>query len=98
MKEKPSKLGNVVFALTHPLLMLQAIDSQIAVKMGIESPPPGNKIEDFYNLSKVEAAKIVQETKKMEQTKIPNMVWSPEDQQRMADGKMPKGHPEHNSI
>ena len=79
----------MLFAVIHPILIFKAIDRQIMAKIEHEAPPHGIPIEDFIEVSIIDAAITIKTQKN------PNIIWSENDQQRMSEGKMPKGTPLH---
>ena len=92
MKEKSPKIKNLLFSVTHPILILKAIDRQIAAVQESKSPPRGITIEDFANMSLIEAAKTLRPQNE------PHIIWSESDQQRMAKGQLPKSPPQHLNL
>jgi len=90
------RIENALYATLHPIKSITTKRKQIAVGIELSSPPPGSTIEEFPELGLKEAVKLLYP--KVQKGDVPLSAWSPEDQKRLKDGKLPKGVPEHNNV
>lgn len=93
MKEKNPNSSTIPFVITHPILIINTLIRQTMVKIEHEAPPHGISIEDFADMPIIEAAKTIQKA-----NNTPNIIWSKSDQQRMANGELPKNPPQHLNL
>ncbi|MFC1727791.1 hypothetical protein ACFL0Y_04675 [Patescibacteria group bacterium] len=91
-------VADAAFLATHPTTSLKAFRRQITVAMETEAPPPGHTFESFSDLSTAGAARAIWDAERLEREGVPLDAWSEEDQQRLQEGKLPKGYPEHPNI
>ena len=80
-----------LFSIFHPIGAIRARVRQVGVAIEHASPPPGSSIEDYPNLSVKEAARLLKGG-------VPLSAWSKSDQERLACGERPVGHPEHPNV
>lgn len=96
--EKPSKLQDVIFVATHPVLSIRAAVRRLTVATELESPPHTSTFEEFPNLSLAEAGKMIKKADERFAGGVPKSAWSKTGQERMARGERPLGHPEHPNV
>jgi len=87
--------NEILFCLIHPIQAIRAKERQTAVAIEHSSPPTGSSIEEFPNLPIHVAANILFPPPT---SGVPLEAWSQKDQQRLANGELPKGHPEHPNV
>ena len=96
--EIPTKIENALFVATHPVLSLRAKVRQLFVAIEHEAPPQGITFEEFPELSLADAARAIMAAEENSRGGVPKNAWSKTDQERMARGERPLGHPEHPNI
>lgn len=88
-----------LFIATHPIACIRAASRQAMVAMEHEASPASSTIEEFPNLTVVQAARLmVDEQKALFAGGVPKRAWSQEDQRRMERAELPNGHPEHPNV
>ena len=96
--ELPTRIKDALFVATHPLLSVRAKVRQVFVAIEHEAPPQGINLEEFPELSLADATRAMITAGKKETGGVPKNAWSKTDQERMARGERPLGHPEHPNI
>ena len=88
--------NDYLFIAAHPIACIKAARRQAMVAVEHEAPPAASTIEEFPNLSVVQAARLMQkEGRVLFKSGVPRSAWSSEDQRRMDRGELPRGYPEH---
>jgi len=88
-----------LFIATHPIACIKAARRQAMVAVEHEAPPFASTIEEFPNLSVVQAARLMlKEERVLFESGVPKSAWPVNDQRKMDQGERPKGHPEHPNI
>lgn len=88
-----------LFIATHPIACIKAAARQAMVAIEHEGPPASSTIEEFPNLTVVQAARMMMEEQRaLFAGGVPKWAWSREDQKRMERGELPMGHPEHPNV
>ena len=96
--EIQTKIKDALFVATHPLLSVKEGVRQVFVAIEHEAPPQGITLEEFPELSLADATRAMITAGKKETGGVPKNAWSKTDQERMARGERPLGHPEHPNI
>ncbi|MDP3994364.1 MAG: hypothetical protein Q8P91_00850 [bacterium] len=96
--EIPTKIKDVLFVATHPVLSLRTKARQLAVAAEHEAPPHTSTWEEFPELPLVVATKALVSAEKNLKGGVPKSAWSKTDQERMDRGERPLGYPEHPNI
>jgi len=96
--EIPTRAKDAFFIATHPILSIKAKVRQVFVAMEHEAPPHTSTIEEFPELSLADAARAMKAAGEEVPGGVPKSAWSKADQERMARGERPLGHPEHPNI
>lgn len=92
------KSSEVFYALAHPGKAIATKLKQIGVGCDFISPPDKSTIEEFPLLPLDEAAVLLFPPSATEGNGVPAKAWSEADQERMARGEPPQGHPEHPNV
>lgn len=96
--ERQTGIKDVLFIATHPLLAIRAKVRQVFVAIEHEAPPQGITFEEFPELSLADATRAMAVTTEKPARGVPKSAWSKADQERMARGERPLGHPEHPNV
>jgi hypothetical protein len=95
---RKSKLDDVCFIVAHPVLSIKAARRQLLASIEHQAPPHTSTWETFPKLTVKEAVLAMIEAGEVSISGVPKDAWSSSDQKRMAQGKLPKGYPEHPNI
>ena len=93
-----SKLSDVIFIVSHPLLSLRTARRRFFVSLDMENPPSNSTIERFYMSPLAKSAKLLKKAEENEKGGVPKSAWSKTDQKRLIKGEKPLGHPNHPNV
>ncbi|PIP53321.1 hypothetical protein COX08_01550 [Candidatus Beckwithbacteria bacterium CG23_combo_of_CG06-09_8_20_14_all_34_8] len=90
-------LREVLFCVAHPRDAIRTKIRQFDVSIDAAQAPTGTTIEEFPKLPISQAAKLIDLNMKKEPPKS-GIQWSEADLQRLSNGELPRGYPEHYNV